>query len=334
MTFSSPTEPLAWATAWRAWHFDMAATVCAVLLVAGYAWPLSRARRHRSDTSAGWVSCFVIGIGCWVLASMSFVGVYAHTLFWIRALQVVLLLLVAPFFLTLGRPMTITRNALPQWALDGLSRAVPSTLARTMTHPLTTSLAMLATPWLLYLTPWYTASLTNGALGAATRIMLVLIGFSYFYARLQVDPVPRRYPQLISLLISVAETIGDGVLGLWCFGKARWWRLPTTSRYTAPGDRICGPIRRSAPAFSGFSATSLGCRSWCCSCAHCPRTTGHTLHRLMPNSTGWANPRPQRPPRPPRIWPHPRYGGRTTRSCVTGSDGTEIVGLPTPSTGT
>lgn len=41
MTFSSPTEPLAWATAWRAWHFDMAATVCAVLLVAGYAWPLS-----------------------------------------------------------------------------------------------------------------------------------------------------------------------------------------------------------------------------------------------------------------------------------------------------
>lgn len=171
MTFSSPTEPLAWATAWRAWHFDMAATVCAVLLVAGYAWPLSRARRHRSDTSAGWVSCFVIGIGCWVLASMSFVGVYAHTLFWIRALQVVLLLLVAPFFLTLGRPMTITRNALPQWALDGLSRAVPSTLARTMTHPLTTSLAMLATPWLLYLTPWYTASLTNGALGAATRII-------------------------------------------------------------------------------------------------------------------------------------------------------------------
>ncbi|AWG50874.1 cytochrome c oxidase assembly protein [Mycobacteroides abscessus] len=240
MTFSSPTEPLAWATAWRAWHFDMAATVCAVLLVAGYAWPLSRARRHRSDTSAGWVSCFVIGIGCWVLASMSFVGVYAHTLFWIRALQVVLLLLVAPFFLTLGRPMTITRNALPQWALDGFSRAVPSTLARTMTHPLTTSLAMLATPWLLYLTPWYTASLTNGALGAATRIMLVLIGFSYFYARLQVDPVPRRYPQLISLLISVAETIGDGVLGL-----VLWQGPLVASTYYLALHRSWGPDLRT-----------------------------------------------------------------------------------------
>lgn len=240
MTFISPTEPLAWATAWRAWHFDMAATVCAVLLVAGYAWPLFRARRHRSDTSAGWVSCFVIGIGCWVLASMSFVGVYAHTLFWIRALQVVLLLLVVPFFLTLGRPVTITRNALAPRALDGFDRAVSSTPARIVTHPLATSLAMLATPWLLYLTPWYTASLTNGALGAATRIILVLIGFSYFYARLQVDPVPRRYPQLISLLISVAETIGDGVLGL-----VLWQGPLVASTYYLALHRSWGPDLRT-----------------------------------------------------------------------------------------
>ncbi|CPX06762.1 cytochrome c oxidase assembly protein [Mycobacteroides abscessus] len=240
MTFISPTEPLAWATVWRAWHFDMAATVCAVLLVAGYAWALSHARRHRSDTSAGWVSCFAIAIGCWALASMSFVGVYAHTLFWIRALQVVLLLLVVPFFLTLGRPVTITRHALPPRALDRFDRALSSTPARIVTHPLATSLAMLATPWLLYLTPWYTASLTNGVLGAATRIMLVLIGFSYFYARLQVDPVPRRYPQLISLLISVAETIGDGVLGL-----VLWQGPLVASTYYLALHRSWGPDLRT-----------------------------------------------------------------------------------------
>lgn len=240
MTFISPTEPLAWATVWRAWHFDMAATVCAVLLVGGYAGALSHARRHRSDTSAGWVSCFAIAIGCWALASMSFVGVYAHTLFWIRALQVVLLLLVVPFFLTLGRPVTITRRALPPTALDRFDRALASTPARIVTHPLATSLAMLATPWLLYLTPWYTASLTNGVLGAATRIMLVLIGFSYFYARLQVDPVPRRYPQLISLLISVAETIGDGVLGL-----VLWQGPLVASTYYLALHRSWGPDLRT-----------------------------------------------------------------------------------------
>src|ERR1700727_2090565 len=69
-------------------------------------------------------------------------------------------------------------------------------------------------PGRLYLTPWYTAALQNEWIGAFTRIILVVIGFGYFYARLQADPVPRKYPQLISLLITVVETLGDGVLGL------------------------------------------------------------------------------------------------------------------------
>lgn len=83
-----------------------------------------------------------------------------------------------------------------------------------LVHPATTSVAMLATPWLLYLTPWYTAALQTEWIGAPTRILLVALGFCYFYARLQEDPVPHRYPQSISLLISVAEALGDGVLGL------------------------------------------------------------------------------------------------------------------------
>jgi hypothetical protein len=45
-------------------------------------------------------------------------------------------------------------------------------------------------------------------------MLLVLIGFGYFYARLQTDPVPRRYSQLISLVISIVESIGDGLLGI------------------------------------------------------------------------------------------------------------------------
>ena len=49
--------------------------------------------------------------------------------------------------------------------------------ARVLFHPLTTSLAMLATPWLLYLTPWYTAALQSEWVGAPTRILLVAIGF-------------------------------------------------------------------------------------------------------------------------------------------------------------
>ncbi|HUO37109.1 MAG TPA: cytochrome c oxidase assembly protein, partial [Mycobacterium sp.] len=51
-------------------------------------------------------------------------------------------------------------------------------------------------------------------LDAVTRLVLVVIGFGYFYARLQTDPVPHRYSQMISLIISIVESIGDGVLGI------------------------------------------------------------------------------------------------------------------------
>jgi cytochrome c oxidase assembly factor CtaG len=64
------------------------------------------------------------------------------------------------------------------------------------------------------LTPWYVAALERSDVAAATRMFLVLVGFGYFYARLQTDPVPRRYSQLISLVISIVESIGDGLLGI------------------------------------------------------------------------------------------------------------------------
>jgi cytochrome c oxidase assembly factor CtaG len=150
----------------------------------------------------------------WALATLSAIGTYAYALFWVRALQVLLLLYVVPFFIAQGKPVTVVRNALDPAGRDRVDRLLATRFARLLAHPLTTSLAMLATPWLLYLTPWYTAALQNDWIGAPTRILLVAIGFGYFYARLQADPVPRKYSQLISLLISVAETLGDGVLGL------------------------------------------------------------------------------------------------------------------------
>ena len=182
------------------------------------------------------VGCFGFGLALWALATLSAIGAYAYDLFWVRALQVLLLVYVAPFFLALGQPVSLLRDALGPERVD---RLLATRLARVLFHPLTTSLAMLATPWLLYLTPWYSAALQSEWVGAPTRILLVAIGFSYFYARLQADPVPRRYPQLISLLISVAEALGDGVLGL-----VLWQGSLIAPAYYAGLHRDWGPDQR------------------------------------------------------------------------------------------
>jgi cytochrome c oxidase assembly factor CtaG len=193
------------------WTLDVPSVVLVAVVGGGYWWGL-RARTGVLDRRAAW--CFALGLVTWGLATVSAIAVYAEVLFWVRALQVLLLLFVAPMLIALGTPLTVLRNALDGVAKARFDRLLRTRTARVVAHPLTTSVAMLATPWLLYLTPWYTAALERRLVGAVTEIFLLAVGFGYFYARLQADPVPRRYSQLLSMVISIAETIGDGLLGV------------------------------------------------------------------------------------------------------------------------
>lgn len=206
--------PLTWDAAVQTWHFDLVSAAVVAALTTGYAWCYRRSRDAERPVCAANAGYFGVGMLVWVLATISAVGAYAYVLFWVRALQVLLLLYVVPFFIAQAKPVTVFRDALGSAARDRIDRLLATRFARVLVHPATTSVAMLATPWLLYLTPWYTAALQDERIGAPTRILLVVLGFGYFYARLQEDPVPRRYPQSISLLITVAEALGDGVLGL------------------------------------------------------------------------------------------------------------------------
>jgi cytochrome c oxidase assembly factor CtaG len=222
----------------QTWHLDpISATV--IVVAAAYAWCYRRGRSAERPVRPPQAGCFGVGMVLWALATMSAIGAYAYALFWMRALQVLLLLYVVPFFIAQGKPITVVWDALGPAGRDRIDRLLATRFARLLAHPLTTSLAMLGTPWLLYLTPWYTAALENEWIGAPTRIVLVAIGFGYFYARLQADPVPRRYSQAISLLITVAEALGDGVLGL-----VIWQGSLIGAAYYAALHRSWGPDQR------------------------------------------------------------------------------------------
>ncbi len=228
-----------WGAAVQTWHLDLTSATVIALLATAYALSYRRARGSGQAVEPARAACFGVGIVLWALATISAIGAYAYVLFWVRALQVLLLIYVVPFFIAQGKPVTVLRDGMGPAGRDRVDRLLATRFARVFAHPLTTSVAMLATPWLLYLTPWYTAALRSEWIGAPTRILLVTIGFSYFYARLQADPVPRKYSQLISLLISVAEALGDGVLGL-----VIWQGSLIAPEYYAALHRSWGPDQR------------------------------------------------------------------------------------------
>jgi cytochrome c oxidase assembly factor CtaG len=201
---ATPLHAVQVLTAWRA---DVASlTVTAALAAAVW-----RAHRGGVGRAARWLTVATI---VWFLATAGVLAVYAPVLFWVRAVQVQVLLLVVPFCLARAAPVTVWRELAGPRTRERLDRALGSRAALVALSPAVTSVAMLATPWLLYLTPWYPASLRSAALAQVTQIVLLTIGFAYFYARLQIDPVPRRYHQLLSVVITIVESIADGLLGL------------------------------------------------------------------------------------------------------------------------
>ncbi|WP_433593561.1 cytochrome c oxidase assembly protein [Nocardia sp. CA-145437] len=198
-----------------AWRWDASTALVVALLGFAYAACFVLGRRRGEQLPVIRAVYFgVAGLGVWLYTGLGMPGVYSDTLFWVRALQVLLLLYVVPFALAAGAPFTVLRAALGEAGRKRLDAMLSGDVARLLTHPATASMLILLLPWALFLSPWYEAVLRHGAVDAVTRILVVAIGFLYFYSRLQIDPVPRHFTQGLSLLITIGESLADGILGI------------------------------------------------------------------------------------------------------------------------
>jgi cytochrome c oxidase assembly factor CtaG len=170
-----------------------------------------------SATAAAWpwtrVVNFGLGLAIIAIATLGSFGVYFSVLFFMRSFQTILLLLLAPLFLVLGRPLSMAIAVFPR-AGRRLERAIHSRVARVLTFPAITTLALVAVPFAMYFTTWYTASFHSVAVRELTHLALMIPGFVFFWTLLRVDPVPKAYSYAVSLWITGAEVIGDAFLGL------------------------------------------------------------------------------------------------------------------------
>ena len=154
-----------------------------------------------------------LGLGLLVIATMSWIGVYQDVLFYARATQTVLLVLVVPLFLAMGKPLTLLGAAFPA-AGRRAEAAVRSRAAVVLTFPAFPSLALVAVPMTMYFTSWYTAAFHSDAIRELTYLVLMIPGYVFFWTLLRVDPVPKRYPYGVAMWITAAEVVGDAFFGI------------------------------------------------------------------------------------------------------------------------
>lgn len=202
------------ARALTSWTLDLPVFVV-VLVAAGLYLAGVRRVRRAGEPWPSWeaVAFLTGGAGMLLVATMSFLGVYQGVLFSIRAAQTVLLLLVVPLFLALGRPLSLAIVALPRLG-QRIEALLGTRAARVLTFPAITALVLVIVPFLFYFTPWFRVGLDSGLIRELTHVALIAPGLVFFWTLLRVDPVPKAYPYLVSLWVAGAEVVGDAVLGI------------------------------------------------------------------------------------------------------------------------
>lgn len=212
--YHGPPE-LTFTTLFTQWTLDPVIALVVLALGGWYVWAMRRVRAAGGEWQTGRAVNFLgLGLGSVVLVTMSFVGVYDDTLFWTRALQVITLLAISPLFLANGAPLTLLAESLSEPGKARVERLLRGRIARLLTFPPVGTALLVATPWVLYFTPLYESVLRNTWADEAVKAAILIIGFLYFWARLQIDPLPREYPHVVSMGITFAEAVFDGALGL------------------------------------------------------------------------------------------------------------------------
>jgi cytochrome c oxidase assembly factor CtaG len=192
------------------WTLDPWMLALIVLLGGGY---LAGVRRVRDWSVARPIWFCGLGLGFLVIATMSWVGVYQPVLFYVRAVQTVLLVLVVPLFLALGRPVTLAATVFPR-AGARLEAGIRSRPAKILTFPAITTLALVGVPFVMYFTSWYAAVFHSTTVRELTYLVLMVPGYVFFWTLLRVDPVPKEYLYAVSMWITGAAVIGDAFFGI------------------------------------------------------------------------------------------------------------------------
>ncbi|NYG58047.1 putative copper resistance protein D [Nocardioides daedukensis] len=145
------------------------------------------------------------GMGGFVFATSSGISAYDTTLLSVHMVQHMILSMWVPLFLALGAPVTLALRTLPGSTKAGPRRwllaVLHSRVVKVLSFPLLAFALYVLSPWALYFTGWYDASLDSVFVHEMMHIHLVLVGSLFFWPLMGIDPIPGRVGYPFRLLL-------------------------------------------------------------------------------------------------------------------------------------
>jgi cytochrome c oxidase assembly factor CtaG len=198
------------------WQFAPLVSVPLIVLAAGYLLCVARVRRRHPARPwpARRVLAFFAGLAVIAVATQGSIGAYDDVLFSDHMVQHVLLIMVAPPLLVLGRPVTLlmhaARNPLHTW----VKRAIRSPLTAALTWPPGATVLYCAVVSGTHTPPFMDLVLDNGTVHDLEHALYLVTGYLFFLPVAGSEPIRWRTSIAGRYLMLLAAMMADSFTGI------------------------------------------------------------------------------------------------------------------------
>ncbi|MDQ4054726.1 MAG: cytochrome c oxidase assembly protein [Actinomycetota bacterium] len=175
----------------------------------GDRWPLGRT-----------MTFVVAGMGSFYVATSSGLAAYDTTLLSVHMVQHMVLSMIVPLSLALGAPVTLALRTLPAAPRRWLLVVLHSRVAKVLSFPPLAFLLYVVSPWALYFSDWYDASLESVYVHELMHVHLVVVGALFFWPLVGADPLPGRVGYPFRMMLTVLTLPFHAFLGVTIMGQS------------------------------------------------------------------------------------------------------------------
>ncbi len=176
-------------------------------------------RRRGDSWPVGRSIAWGVGMVAFYLATSSGLAAYDTVLVSVHMVQHMVLSMVVPLSLALGAPVTLALRTLPRRPRGWLLTLLHSRLAKVLGFPPLTFGLYVISPWALYFSGWYEASLRSTYVHEMMHVHLVVVGALFFWPIVGVDPLPGRVAHPFRVLLTVMTLPFHAFLGVTIMGQ-------------------------------------------------------------------------------------------------------------------
>lgn len=188
---------------WTEWGLAPFPTILTVWGVGFYLFGVWTLRSRGDSWAWGRTTAWVVGWLIFYFATSSGMAAYDTTLLSVHMAQHMLLSMLVPLALALGAPVTLALRTFPPSPRRWLLAVLHSRVAKVLSFPPLAFGLYVLSPWALYFSGWYEASLRSTYVHEMMHVHLVLVGALFFWPIVGVDPLPGKvaYPFRMLMLV-------------------------------------------------------------------------------------------------------------------------------------